>query len=239
MYQKTRGIVLHAIKYSETSVIARIYTEKFGLLSFIVKGVRSAKSKAKASLLQPMSILDMEFQYRENKGLQFIKEFKRHYTYQSLPFDVIKSSVGLFILEVVSKTIHEHEPNAEAFELAVDAFIVLDKQPLHPDFHLLFLLQYARPLGFIPHLNFSENTPYFEMREGVFISSYTPSTTILSKEDSRQIARLMNVSLFEMPNNKLNRESRKHLLQCLLKYYSLHVENFQLKSPEVLETILG
>ena len=53
MYHKTRAIVLHCIKYSETSVIAKIYTEKLGMQSYMVKGVRAAKSKSKAAMLQP------------------------------------------------------------------------------------------------------------------------------------------------------------------------------------------
>ena len=83
MYTKTRGIVLHTVKYSETSVIAKIYTERFGLVSYIIKGVRSVKSKTKASLLRPLTLLEMEVANRENKQLQFIKEFRRAYNYRS------------------------------------------------------------------------------------------------------------------------------------------------------------
>src|ERR1700683_5435900 len=105
MQIKTRGIVLHTIRFSETSVITKIYTEKLGLVSYIVKGVRSSKSKAKAALLQPLTLLDMEVTHRENKQLQYIREFSRLYTYQSIPFHTLKSSVALFLLEVVSKSI--------------------------------------------------------------------------------------------------------------------------------------
>src|ERR1700750_1569339 len=115
MYFKTRAIVLHTIKYSETSVIAKIYTERFGLVSYIVKGVRSAKSKSKASLLQPLTLLEMEVSPRETKQFQFIKEFRRAYNYRAIPFDIMRSSVALFLLEVISKSIREHEENTEMF----------------------------------------------------------------------------------------------------------------------------
>src|SRR5690349_2690466 len=104
MYLKTRGIVLHTVKYSETSVISKIYTEKLGLQSYIVKGVRSAKSKSKAALLQPLTLLEMEVSHRENKQLQFIKEYTRAHNYQSIPFHVLKSTIALFLLEVISKS---------------------------------------------------------------------------------------------------------------------------------------
>src|SRR5688572_1524935 len=104
MFTKTRGLVLHTIKYSETSVISKIYTERLGLQSYIVKGVRSARSKGKAALLQPLTLLDMEVSQRENKNLQFIKEYRRAYSYQSIPFDTLKATIALFLLEVISKS---------------------------------------------------------------------------------------------------------------------------------------
>src|SRR5258705_1073932 len=121
MYAKTRGIVLHTLKYSETSVITKIYTEKLGLQSYIVKGVRAAKSKSKAAMLQPLTLLEMEVSHRENKQLQFIKEFRRAFIYQSIPFDTLKSTISFFLLEVISKAIREHEPNNEMFEFIYDS----------------------------------------------------------------------------------------------------------------------
>lgn len=237
MYQKSRGIVLHTIKYSETSVIAKIYTEGFGLLSFIVKGVRSAKSKSKASLLQPLTILDLEFLHRDSKPLLYIKEFKRHYNYQTIPFDTLKSVVALFLLEVMNKAIHEHEANEEMFEFIFDALCELDKsEKLNPDFHLLFLIQFSRYLGFAPHENHSETNCYFEMGEGVF-SSRTGLSNILGKEESRWMQQLIAANLFEQGNTNLKRNERKQLQKLLIKYYQLHLENFSLKSPEVLEVI--
>src|SRR5271154_1725059 len=127
MYIKTKGIVLHTVKFSETSVITKIYTEKLGLVSYIVKGVRSAKSKAKAALLQPLTLLEMEVSHRENKQLQFIKEYHRAYNYQSIPFDTLKSVIALFMLEVISKSIKEHEQNDEMFEFIYESLCTLDR----------------------------------------------------------------------------------------------------------------
>lgn len=240
MYQQTKGIVLHTVKYSETSVIAKIYTEVFGLLSFIVKGVRSSKSKNKASLMQPLTILDMEISYRENKGLQFIKEFRRSYTYTSLPFDTLKSAIALFVLEVASKSIREHETNDEMFIFLEEALISLDKEAqLNPDFHLLFMLQFARYLGFMPHDNYSMLNNRFEMLEGVFIQSDSLTSTLLDKQESALLHRLMQSPLFLPVSPKITRSERKQALNNLIRYYQLHIENFNLRSPEVLEEILG
>jgi DNA repair protein RecO (recombination protein O) len=239
MYHKTRGIVLHCIKYSETSVIAKIYTDKFGLLSFMVKGVRSSKSKAKASMMQPLTMLDMEIAYRENRGLQFIKEFRRDYNYETVPFDTLKSTIAIFMLEVMAKSIREHEPNDELFDFIYAALHVLDKsEKTSPDFHLLFMLHLSRYLGFAPQDNYSDTNCYFEMQEGVFTHSFSGNTTLLNKQSTEQIYRLICTSLFEEQPSLLTRTERKQMLGNLIKYYQLHLENFQLKSPEVLEAVL-
>ena len=239
MHVKTRGVVLHTIKYSETSVIAKIYTEKLGLQSYIVKGVRAAKSKSKAAMLQPLTLLEMEVSHRENKPLQFIKEFRRAYVYQSIPFDTLKSTISFFLLEVISKAIREHEPNDEMFEFIYDSLCTLDEtEKLNPDFHLLFLVHFARHLGFAPHGNFSNEICFFEMSEGVFISQQSKLNS-MNKRESSLLNDLMRANLFESFSLKISRAERKQMMKNLLKYYQLHLENFSLRSPEILEVILG
>jgi DNA repair protein RecO (recombination protein O) len=238
MYHKTRGIVLHTIKYSETSVIAKIYTEKLGLQSYMVKGVRAAKSKSKAAMLQPLTLLEMEVSHRENKGLQYIKEFRRAFVYQSIPFDTLKSTISFFLLEVITKSIREHEPNMEMFEFIYESLCALDEEKkLNPDFHLLFLVHLSRYLGFAPHGNFSEQNCFFEMSEGVFIAEQS-TLNIMNKKESSLLNDLLDVNLFEKSTLKISRIERKAMMNNLLKYYQFHLENFSLKSPEILEEIL-
>lgn len=238
MYHKTRGIVFHCIKYSETSVIARIYTEKLGLQSYMVKGVRSAKSKSKAAMLQPLTLLEMEVSHRENKGLQFIKEFRRAYVYQSIPFDTLKATVSFFLLEVISKSIREHEPNGELFEFLFHSLCALDEMPeLNPDFHLLFLVRLSSYLGFAPHGNYTEEDCFFEMSEGVFTTAES-TTNVMSKHESRLLSDLLAANFFENSTLKITRSERKTMMQNLVKYFQLHVENFSLRSPEILEAVL-
>lgn len=240
MDHKTKGIVLHTIKYSETSVIAKIYTEKFGLLSFLVKGIRSAKAKSKASSMQPLTLLDMEISYRENRSLQYIKEYRRNFNYTSIPFDTLKSTVAMLLQEVITKSIREHEANSEMFEFIYDSFCILDaEEKLNPDFHLLFLLNFAKYLGFGPHNNYSPVDCYFEMEEGVFVDTGTYKSTIIDKRESSLLHQLLITPLYSILTTKITRSERKNLLQYLIKYYQLHLENFNLKSPDILEELLG
>jgi DNA repair protein RecO (recombination protein O) len=239
MQIKTRGIVLHTIKFSETSVILKIYTEKLGLVSYIVKGVRSSKSKTKAALLQPLSMLDMEVSHRENKQLQYIKEFSRAYTYQSIPFDTLKSAVALFLLEVITKSVREHEQNEEMFEFIYGTFRILDEsEKVNPDFHLIFLIRFSGFIGFMPQRNFSKEKCYFDLAEGSFTST-GEDANLLDSNSSRLLNDLMNANpLSHNSELRITRADRKKMMKNLLKYYHLHLENFSLKSPEILEIIM-
>src|SRR6185436_8347298 len=120
MIHSTRGIVFRTVKFSETSVISKIYTEKFGMQSYIVNGVRSEKSKTKAALLQVMSMLDMQVYHHENRNLHRIKEMRPSYVFSSILFDPLRGSIGLFMMEVLNKCIHEEETNEEMFAFITD-----------------------------------------------------------------------------------------------------------------------
>ena len=236
---KTRGIVLHTVKYSESSVIVRIFTERLGLVSYIVKGVRSTRSSAKAALLRPLTMLDMDVTHRENKGLQNIKEYKRAYNYSSLPFDTVKSTIALFMLEVIAKSLKEHDAHEEMFEFVYECFRHLDEtQAMNNDFHLQFLIHYSAYLGFSPHGEYSDETPYFDMQEGSFTSHSSLSNLTLDRSTSEVISVLVSNSILESLPIRLTRQIRRDILHHILRYYSLHLEGFTgLRSPEVLEMI--
>jgi len=210
-----------------------------GLVSYIVKGVRNARSSFKAALLRPLTLLEMDVTHRENKGLQNIKEYKRAYNYRSLPFDTVKSSIALFILEVISKSLKEHDAHEDMFQFVYDCFCHLDDiEIMNNDFHLQFLIHYAAYLGFAPHGEYSEDTPYFDMQEGTFIAQNSTNKLILDKGNSELISFLVSNSVTEPLPVRLNRRSRHDMLHHLLRYYSLHLEGFTgLRSPEVLEMI--
>ncbi len=126
---KTRGIVLRTVKYGETSLIVTIFTELFGVQSYIVNGVRTSTKKGtgKANLFQPTAILDLVIYHNELKHLNRIKEFKWHYLYKHIFSDVPKNAVALFMIELVTKCLKQPEPNPELFEFCEDAFIHLDE----------------------------------------------------------------------------------------------------------------
>lgn len=234
MIQKTHGIVFKTIKFSETSVVSKIYTEKYGLQSYIINGVRAPKSKFKAGLLQSLSLLDMEVYHRENHNLNRVKEFRAAVVFSSLPFDLLKGSVGLFMIEILYKSIHEEEANEPLFHFIFEKIKELDHlQKVPSDFLLQFLLELSLHLGFHPHGTFSEAAPFFDLGEGTFIANGNGHPNTLDELLSRQLSSFINEASAEIPP-----ASRKLLMEALLKYYQLHVPNFSRpKSLRVLEEV--
>jgi len=234
MIQRTRGIVFRTIKFSETSVVSKIYTEKFGMRSYIVNSVRSPKAKTKAALLQVMSMLDMEVYHHENRNLNRIKEMQPSYLFTSLLYDPLKSSLGLFMMEVLNKCIREEEENEKMFDFISQKLQSLDRiEKVPADFLLNFLLELSLLLGFAPHGKFSEATNYFDLQEGNFVSDISIHPLVLSPPVSQNLSSLLKKNSTEIPAAE-----RRKLLEALLQYYQLHVPNFSFpKSLKVLDEI--
>ena len=151
MVTKTRGIVLHYLRYRETSLLVTIYTAELGIASYIENGVRSAKAKHKMALFQPTTLLDLEVFHKPGKGLHRISEAKCYFPYRQIPFDIAKSSIALFLSEILSKVLKEEESNVPLFDFLEDSFQFLDRATAHyENFHIQFLWNLSIFLGFNP-----------------------------------------------------------------------------------------
>lgn len=239
MLHHTRGIVLHHFPYSETSVIVRIYTENFGLQSYLIKGVRSPKAKIKLGLLQHLNLLEMVVYYREGKSLQNIKELRTAYSFQTLHSDIRKSSQVLFINEVIYKSLKEEESNPELFDFLFHSVIDLDKPGIFSaHFHLVFMIKLASFLGFAPRLNYKPNS-WFNLQEGYFEDHRPTHSHAIAPEHARHFNTLLTSSLNAESPIEIPASSRKVLLDKLIEFYELHLPSFGgLRSPEVLHEVL-
>ena len=237
----TKGIVLHHFKYSEKSVIAKIYTEKFGLQSYILNGVRSAKSKNKAVYLQPLSLVEINANYKEKKGLQQIKNIQLAIAYNSIPFNIGKTSIAFFIAEILYKSIKEEETNYTLFEFLYNSLQLLDlKETNYADFHLIFMAQLCYFLGIPPqNKDIDSKHIYFDLQEGIFLPHQPPHQAYTDSITSNLLVEILNAN-FDNTTLSLNYSDRKKVLKALLDYYNLHLSNFEnLKSLAVLEEVLS
>lgn len=222
MLHKTRGIVFRFTKYGETSIIVNIYTELFGLQGYIVNGVRSKSGKNKAALFQPLTLLDLVVYHRENANLNRISEVKCLYPYRSIPLDIRKSSIAVFINEVINKSIKEESHAGELCQFIIDSFIALDNLVIGTEnFHLIFLLKLSRLLGFGAH-----NT------------DEVMGIRATDQETERILGLLIKADYLHSVT--LSNSQRRVILDLLLKFYGDHIESFgEMKSIQVLREIMS
>ncbi len=242
MLLKTRGIVLKAIKYSETSVIIDIYTEAKGLQSYIVSGVRSKKPKAVAGYLQVTSLVDMVVYFQENvKKLFRTKEIKAAYNYTSLPFDVKKGTVGIFIAEVIKKTIFESEGNPAMFRFFFDTYVFIDrtKQPV-TNVHLYFLVAYTHYMGFYPQMDIRKEYRFFDMVNGIFLREKPNHLYFFDEKMTNILRQLLSIEMRDCHLVTITGKERNTFLDKMLSYYNYHIDSFAgIKSHEILRTVFG
>lgn len=244
MTHKSKAIVLRTVKYGESSLIVTMFTELFGLQSYMVKGIR-ARGKAaagKISFFQPGAMLDMEVYQNPVKALQYIKEYQWSHIYKTVYFDILKNAVATYIVEMVLHTIKEQEEGQELYELIEEALIYIDQHEHHDilNIPLHFSLQLAKILGFRFHGRYSDRTPVLDLQEGRYVSHAPQHGFTLEGETALINSLLMHiVAINEAKDVQINNINRRSLLKCYQQFFSLHLENYrEAKSYQILKTVL-
>jgi len=224
MLLKTRGIVLNQIPYNDNAVIASIYTEKSGRQSFWISGAKSTRSLRKSSLFQPLFLLEMEVM-NVPRELKKIKEARNFPVYTSIPFDIHKTSMALFIAEVLSRSLPAEEPHQELFDFLWHSLITLDaEQEPVSNFHIYFILRLTRYLGFTPTDNYSPTCSYFDYHTGHFTEHPPLHQHYLEKNISCHLHFFLSSPYTHCMNYPLNAEMRVTILNKLLDYYDFHFD---------------
>lgn len=239
MFHKSRGIVLHSIKYSDSSLIVKIYTENFGLQSYILRSARNRKSKMKAGIFQPLALLNFVVSHNKKRGLQFIKEITECRHFSGIPYDIKKSSIAFFIAEVLCKAIREEEQNKALFDFIYSSIQTLDTtEERVSEFHLMFLLELTKYLGFYPHSNYGDKNSIFNLYEGRFQEHLPEHPYFIEKDLSKHFHDLLSSPYNEIRMFRVSSVIRKELLNKILDYYQIHLHGFNsVKSVTVLEEV--
>ncbi len=239
MLLKTRGIIIRSTKYGETSLILDIYTLDKGRQSFIINSVRSAKSRVKQSLVNISSLVDLVVYHRDNKDLNRIKEIRPAHIYTTIPFNVVKGTVALFMIELIEKTVKESEQNQVLFDFLERSFLALDQAEKATLFPLAFPILLMPFLGFSPGNEWSESKPFFDIKESLFVQS-APDNYFLSPDNSIVFQSLFHTDIDYLDEIEIPKKSRTRILDAILHYYQYHIENFkQLNSHLILREVLG
>ena len=241
----TKGIVLRTVKYGESGIITTVYTELFGVQSYIVKGVRQSSKRysGKGAYFQAAAILDLTVYHNEQKQLQFIKEYNWAYPYQTLLFDVVKNCVAMYIVEVLHHALKQPEANPELFYLIEETLQQLDKGSLTEtaNLPLYFMLRLGTELGFQIQGNYDVSTPFLDLREGFFIDNEPNHPHFITHELAEITSQINSINFYsDLSSIKLNRSFRRKLLEIYGQFLSLHITDFgTLKTLSVLQEILS
>jgi len=241
MLHKTRGIVLHSLPYNDKYAITLIYTEEFGRVPYLTSLSKSRKTRVPRSLFHPLSILDLEVDHKNLRDIQRIKEMKIHIPLVALLTDPVKSAMGIFIAELISKVIREEQANRLLFDFLLQSVQVLELTNVSPaNFHLAFMIRFSRLLGFYPDSIGYQKGMYFDMRNGIFTENKPAHIDFLSPDESAVFYNLLRMTYENMPTFRFSGRERQVIIHRVLEYYRLHLSDFpEIKSLEVLHEVFS
>jgi DNA repair protein RecO (recombination protein O) len=233
MLVNTKAIVLTSIKYGDADLIVKCFTEE-GTKSYLLKRILKTKSK-KLSLayFQPLTQLRITANHNNKGNLNSIQEARISYLYQTVANDIYKQCIAIFLAEVLSFSLQEEEKNQRQFQYIETALIWLDNHDITANFHLLFLLNLSKYLGFYPELK-NRNALYFDLSEGYFTNS-KPFNYYVSGKKLFLFKSLIGINFDGIERLQINSKIRAIILEILLEYYELHLPGF--KKPKSLNVL--
>ena len=235
----TKAIVLSSLKYSDSSLIVKCYTQEEGVKTYLIKGVLKArKGGIKVAYFQPLTQLKIHANHSRRGALNSIKEVQISYPYTSVYKDIIKQSVVMFLSEMLSYSIKEEERNNSLYEYLETGLIWLDVHDKIANFHLLFLLNLTRFLGFYPDLPEAEAFG-FDLLEGSY-TQVSSGKNVISGNNFYQFKKLLGINFDGIEEVSFSKQERQLVLKIIIRYYELHLEGFKNpKSLQILETVFS
>ena len=241
MLEKTKGIVLHQIKYTDSGIVTQIYTRKFGRQSFLIKGMRNKKTGKHNINFQPLFILDMELYYKAAREMQTLKEFSVSFAPYEIYSNIKKSSVAIFLGEVLTSVLKEETPHDEMFEYIEESIIYFENcKESFANFHIAFLAGLSSFLGFEPHPRLEKEDQFFDMLNGIFVPVPPVHGNYTNEEITNILADFFVSSYDSISNISLSGKMRNDILETLIRFYSLHLPGLKrIKSLEILKEVFS
>ena len=241
MITKTRGIVLRSVRFGESSLIVDVLTKSSGRVSFMVHIPKTSKGKIKKQYFQPMTLLDVEYDFRQRSNLQRIKDVRVSLPYSSIPIDPAKSCISLFLSEFIYYATRNEQENPTLFTYISTSLEWLDNAyEDFANFHLVFMMRLGKFLGFHPFLEDFTPGCFFDLRNGCFTLSMPLHTDFLNAADAGHLYNLMRMNFDTIKLFKLSHDDRNRITEIVLRYYKLHLPNMpELQSFDILREVFA
>ena len=239
MVTSTSAIVLSKIRYKDNDIIVKLFTKEYGAISFIVKGSQnSKKNKIKYVYFQELTILEIQFNYNLKRDLQYIKDIEIKHNYTSSHTDLVKVSVIMFLSEVLSNVITHQKRDIQLYNYIEQSLIWYDINKSNTYFHMIFLIELTRYLGFYPDM-LSNNFKYFNLEGGSYEKSKTSEYSITG-DSLNLFNQILGIKFDSNPLPALNSKDKMEIINIILTYYKLHINNFKpIKSLEIVKNIFS
>lgn len=240
MEQPTQAIVLNATKYGETSVMLNAYTQQAGLRAYVVKGVRTARRKKIFSMgmFQPLTQLELVATTPKRNGLSVLKSAKITHPYSTISTEITKSSICMFLAEVLRSVLKEEEKNTSLYHFLEHALIWIDTHDKVANVHIHILIQLTKYLGFYPDVTHISH-PFFDVQNGQFCEQANNKECV-SGDEIVLLKAYLGTKFDRLETILATSEQRRALLLLLMRYYQLHVQSFRMpKSLDVLYEVFS
>ncbi len=239
MHESLNGIVLNTIKYNDRHNITHIYTDRHGLMSFLVAQGKTKAARMRASMYMPLSLLQFEAKILPNKDLHTLHDERRAFTPYSLYADPVKNAIAMFVSELLTHAIQEREQNEALFRYIDTSVRLLDTMTDGvANFHICFLYHLGSFVGIEPDITNYQEGYWFDMEDGTFHSRPTGSNQNLRPEQAKVIYLLSRMSFSNLHVFRFSREERNQMLDLILSYYRLHNSTLGvLRSPDILKQL--
>lgn len=239
MQQTITGLYLNHINHGDTSVILKLYTLQHGTTSFIIKGIK--RKKGGSALLQPFHYIELSSNFKPEKDLNFGNQIRLSRPSYSLTSDVRKSTVALFLTEVLNKTLKETAPNEELYTIIESLISFYDETDFIPLFHHSFLIQLIKLLGITPNFGRNASIDLLNIKEGVFEYNPQPNSNYFSTESSQAFKLIIGTKFDDLRTINLVKKTKQELLINLVNYIETQTEikKGSIQSYKILETIFN
>lgn len=242
MLQKSKAIAIHSVRYGESSLITYLYSLEKGRVTVMVnKAFGGGKGRSKAVYFQPLTLLNVVYYPGKHHGMGRLKEVSPYELHSNIQFNETKRAVAIFLGELFYRTVREEESNPALFDFMENAIQILDVlEDGVPNFHLVFLVQFSKYLGFYPNGKFSESTPIFDFKNGVYTQSEPSHPLFFNSFNSQLLTKLLQENFTSSAQLSLNHNQRNAFVDLMLIYYSYHMEAVHgMKSLAVLKQVFS
>jgi len=239
MIHKTEAIVFRTFPLRDSRYILKAFTKDFGLKSFVIRSSKKSKSNALAKA-QSLNLICLEWIEKGNSEFSYVRSMELAYPFNNFYLNIEKSSIALFLAEVLYKSIKEEVKNEALFAFLKNSLIYLDAAEQYANFHLSFLIKLSKFHGYLPLLDQGMKGNYFDVQDGLLAIAEPKHEYYFSKENSNLLRLFSGTNFDECESIKLNREKRNVFLNDVLNYYRFHVEGMEeIKGHEVLQAVFG